>query len=69
MMKKVLVTGACGGIGSAICKLLIQCGYEVYGIDLRKKTDISGLNFTECDVTDISSVESAFEKISAKARL
>lgn len=67
MMKKVLVTGACGGMGRAICELLIQCGYEVYGIDLRKNTDISGLNFTKCDVTDISSVESAFENISAKA--
>ncbi len=64
-MKKVLVTGACGGMGRAICELLIQSGYEVYGLDRRKNADIKGLDFTECDVTDMVSVKAAFDKISA----
>ena len=33
-MKRVLVTGASGGIGSAIVKHLIQLGYNVLGMDI-----------------------------------
>ncbi len=33
-MKRVLVTGASGGIGSAIVKHLVQLGYNVLGMDI-----------------------------------
>lgn len=32
-MKKVLVTGAYGYIGSHVCKLLHKCGYDVHALD------------------------------------
>lgn len=67
-MKKILVTGATGGMGSAICKLLIKKGYKVYGIDYRENEEIDGLNFYICDVTDTASVESVFEKIKEDAK-
>ena len=63
-MKKVLVTGATGGMGAAICKLLIKNGYKVYGIDYRECQEIDGLNFYACDVTDTDAIEDVFEKIS-----
>lgn len=66
-MKKVLVTGATGGMGAAICKLLIQKGYKVYGIDYRKCQEIDGLNFYDCDVTNSEAIEGVFEKIKADA--
>ena len=62
-MKKVLVTGATGGMGAAICKLLIKNGYNVYGIDYRECQEIDGLNFYACDVTDTDAIEDVFEKI------
>lgn len=63
MMKNVLVTGSGGGMGKAICKLLIQSGYNVYGLDYKENNDIDGLHFILCDVTDTDSVEAAFKKV------
>ncbi len=40
-MKNILVTGAAGGMGKAICESLIRKGYKVYGIDYRKSDDKS----------------------------
>ena len=62
-MKHILVTGATGGMGKAICESLIAKGYKVYGIDYRKNDEVDGLEFFECDVTDTESVEDVFEKI------
>ncbi len=66
-MKKVLVTGATGGMGAAICKLLIKKGYKVYGIDYRECQKIDGLEFYACDVTDSDAIENVFEKIEKSA--
>lgn len=32
-MKKILVTGCCGMTGSKVCEILVDKGYDVYGID------------------------------------
>lgn len=39
-MKKVVVTGAAGGMGEAICWLLGQRGYQVYGLDRKKEIQV-----------------------------
>ncbi len=64
-MKNILVTGATGGMGKAICESLIRKGYKVYGIDYRKSDDTDGVDFFECDVTDTESIEKVYEKIKA----
>lgn len=67
-MKKILVTGATGGMGVAICQSLVAKGYKVYGIDYRKGEEINGVTFFECDVTDRESIEKVFEGIKAETQ-
>lgn len=63
-VKTVLVTGACGGMGQAICRQLLQDGLDVWGLDLRESAPLPGLHFIPCDVTDPESVAEAFHTIS-----
>ena len=65
-MKTVMVTGASGGMGAAICTRLLQSGYEVWGLDRREGSGSDGLRFLPCDVTQPDSVAAAFEAISAE---
>lgn len=58
-MKSVLVTGAAGGLGQAVCKLLEQQGYRVYGLDRERRALPKAVHFIACDVTDESSVNTA----------
>ncbi len=62
-MKKILVTGAGGGMGAAICRRLLNKGYEVFGIDCRMTLDLPGLNFFKCDVTDSQEIAKIKEEI------
>lgn len=65
--KDILVTGCCGGMGSAICKKLIEQNYRVFGID-KSITSKNSENFFqyECDVTSIESIKNTFNKIKEK---
>ncbi len=62
-MKRILVTGAGGGMGAAICQKLLKKGYEVFGIDRRMTLDLPGLNFFKCDVTDSKEIVKVREEI------
>lgn len=69
-MKKILVTGSNGGMGSAICERLLRNGYQVFGLDYRKSEKRGkgkAMQFIPCDVTDPLSVEKAFYKIKERA--
>ena len=45
-MNNILVTGATGGMGKAICKRLAGYGYTVYGLDYREPdTELSAKFF------------------------
>lgn len=65
-MKNILVTGAGGGMGSAACRLLIEKGCNVWGIDRQQKESIDGLNFIQTDITNETAVSAAFEQISGE---
>ena len=71
-MKKVLVTGGLGYIGSHTVVVLQQAGYEVYIIDDLSNTQISVLdkiqeittikpNFTQLDLKDVALVKEYFK--------
>jgi len=64
-MKKVIVTGANGFLGSNLCKKLIAHGYDV-SVIVRKNSDVSELkdlklHYFYGDVTDINSLKEAFK--------
>lgn len=64
-LMKILVTGACGFLGSALCKELVKQNYQVVGISRRKnvkllKEVIDKNNFQFFEV-DISKKEKVFE--------
>ena len=61
-MKTVLVTGAAGGMGTAICRKLISEGCRVIGLDLRQVSSDSVRSIL-CDMTDPRSLEQAREII------
>lgn len=48
-MKNVLVTGASGGMGRAICRTLCGAGYRVYALDV-KPPELAGIASFVCDL-------------------
>ncbi|MBQ2545000.1 MAG: NAD(P)-dependent oxidoreductase, partial [Clostridia bacterium] len=55
-MGNYLVTGARGGMGSAICRMLAENGHRVWGIDLASDGDAGGqadgIAVLSADLTD-----------------
>lgn len=62
--KVVAVTGAAGGIGTAICRRMIAQGATVYALDAREAGDGRPL---EVDVTSADSLASACDSVLAEA--
>lgn len=73
-MKDILVTGAGGGMGSAICRLLLEKGYNVYGLDYKESPatnnfDTENFKFVLCDVTNTTSVENAVKTVKSRSEV
>lgn len=64
-MGYVLVTGASGGMGAAICRLLLRQGYSVLALDRREGEQVQGLTCFPCDVSNPESVEAALKQVQA----
>ena len=62
-MKNILVTGAAGGMGKEICKLLIKNRYQVFGLDCKEPEETDSFHYISCDITDTNSIEAAFTKV------
>lgn len=62
-VKKILVTGSSGMIGSHLVKSLLHAGYQVVGLDI-KDGAIKNENFTfhAVDLGDVNAIESVFEQ-------
>jgi 3-oxoacyl-[acyl-carrier protein] reductase len=55
-----MVTGASGGIGSAVVRLLSAAGARVVGVDLPGKPGVEQADTMACDVSDPESINALF---------
>lgn len=62
-LENVLVTGAYGGMGSAMVKALAERGVRVFALDLRVGEPIDNVISIEADITSEDSVRSAFHTV------
>ena len=60
-MEYVVVTGANGGLGYSLSKMLSEKGYFVYGIDIvgNRLSNIDNLKFIECDLSNPIDIDNA----------
>ena len=61
-MKNVLITGALGGMGKATCKLLLEKGYNVIGVDVKESSDIP-ITYYKVDLTDVNQIKSVYNSV------
>jgi len=60
-MKKAIVTGGAGLVGTGLCAALIEAGWEVASFDLKPGHD--GARSMICDVGDEASVKAAYAEL------
>lgn len=68
-MKKVIVTGASGGIGKATCQMLLKNNFKVIAIDVSEKSleyfkNMKNVEIEVLDISNYENVESYFHLIS-----
>ena len=63
-MESVLVTGACGGMGSAAVEVLRKSGYRVIAMDRILPDARDNVVPIQADITDMHSLQEAFEHVS-----
>lgn len=66
-MAKYLVTGACGGMGAALCRMLTEKGHEVWGIDRKEPEASVPWHSIYADVTNEEELKNAFVKVRDEA--
>lgn len=63
---KILITGACGGMGKATTALLKANGHEIFAIDRKIEDTINGVNYFEADITKINDLVTVCDTIKQK---
>lgn len=64
-MKYVLITGAYGGMGYQTAKALSRQGITVFALDKKVRDAEENILPIEADVTDVASLNTAFERVRA----
>ena len=66
-MGNYLITGAAGGMGSALCRALSGEGHRVWGLDRASDPSPEGWTLLPADLTKPEEVEEAFRRVRAEA--
>ena len=66
-MGNYLITGAAGGMGSALCRALTGEGHRVWGLDRAAASPPEGWTLIPADLTKPEEVEEAFRRVEAEA--
>ncbi len=66
-MGKYLITGAAGGMGSALCCALTGEGHRVWGLDRTADPSPEGWTLIPADLTKPEEIEEAFRRVEAEA--
>ena len=61
MIKKALVIGGSGFIGSYVCQELNKRGYNVVIADIQKNENLIKFQFIQCDITSKKDIKSLFK--------
>ncbi len=67
-MANYLVTGASGGMGSAIIRRLVREGHSVWGIDRVEPSQVLGWHFICADITRSDDLQETFDIVRAETR-
>lgn len=68
-MKNVLITGAAGGVGKEVTKLLSQSGYFVYALDIKRIDDAPNVKSFLCDLTKENEILKVYEELKNDVKL
>lgn len=60
----ILITGACGGMGSAAVKLLQANHHQIFALDKKINQPIAGVKYYEADITKSDELEKVYSEIS-----
>jgi short-subunit dehydrogenase len=64
IVKNILITGVCGGMGYATANFLIEKGYNVIGIDYKEFCDLDEVDYYNADITSLKALEIVYNKLS-----
>ena len=68
-MKRILITGAAGGLGGAAAEYFASRGYHVYGLDIKEKENTETITYIKTDICSETELMNAYSYISAEGEL
>lgn len=60
-LKKIMVFGCNGFVGTSLCLRAESLGWEIFGADMANKPAISGMNYVHCDISQRDEVLEAVQ--------